>query len=377
MLNIHIISYQTHCRSMRTDPKLPLSPPVPPRFETQWLSDLRTAPAAIDWLWDGYLAAGNVTLLTSPWKAGKTTLIALLLARMKAGGVLGGQAVRSGRVVVVSEESRTQWLRRAEKLHLEDHVCWLCRPFRRRPTPDDWLGLLDHIAELHRRHGLDLLVIDPWASFLPGRAENDAATSLETLLPLQQLTTAGLAVLILHHPRKQASADGHWARGSSALLGFADVLLEMHTFSRASADDRRRTLLGYSRFEETPRRRVIELNAAGTDYVSLGDLEEEEFGRAWMLLRSVLTEAKQKLARDEILAAWPEHEEKPSEITLFRWLERAVAHGQVQRDGRGRKSEPFRYWLPEAAERWQQLPYGPAQMQADQDALRQLLGEGE
>ncbi len=362
---------------MPTDPHESPSSDATPRFQTEWLRDLRTAPAAVDWLWTGYLAAGNVTLLTSPWKAGKTTLTAILLSRLKAGGVLGGQAVRPGKVVVVSEESRTQWLHRAEKLHLDGHVCWLCRPFRGRPTPDDWLALLDHVAELHRQHGLDLLVIDPWASFLPGRGENDAGAMLETLLPLQRLTTAGLAVLILHHPRKQASADGHWARGSGALLGFADVLLEMHTFSRASADDRRRTLLGYSRFEETPRRRVIELNAAGTDYVSLGDLDEEEFGRAWTLLRSVLAAAKQKLSRDEILAAWPEHEEKPSAMTLFRWLEQAVGQGQVQRDGRGRKKDPFRYWLSEVAERWEELPYGPAQMQADEDYLRQFLGEDE
>jgi hypothetical protein len=28
----------------------------------------------VDWLWDGYLARGSVTLLTSQWKTGKTTL---------------------------------------------------------------------------------------------------------------------------------------------------------------------------------------------------------------------------------------------------------------------------------------------------------------
>src|SRR5206468_2876850 len=117
------------------------------------------------------------------------------------------------KAVVVTEEDRPQWRRRAEKLDLEGHVCWLCRPFRGRPGAADWLALLDHVAALRQQHGIDLLVIDPWASVLPGRAESDAGAMLETLLPLQQLATTGLAVLLLHHPRKQASADGHWARG--------------------------------------------------------------------------------------------------------------------------------------------------------------------
>jgi AAA domain len=36
------------------------------------------------WLWHGFLGPGKVTLLTSQWKSGKTTLVSLLLARMGA-----------------------------------------------------------------------------------------------------------------------------------------------------------------------------------------------------------------------------------------------------------------------------------------------------
>src|SRR5690606_8737705 len=45
------------------------------------------APApSIDWIWQGYLARGATTLLTSQWKAGKTTLVSVLLARLARGG---------------------------------------------------------------------------------------------------------------------------------------------------------------------------------------------------------------------------------------------------------------------------------------------------
>ena len=47
----------------------------------------------VRWLWDGYLAAGLVTLLTSRWKTGKTTLVSLLLARIGAGRRAGPRAV--------------------------------------------------------------------------------------------------------------------------------------------------------------------------------------------------------------------------------------------------------------------------------------------
>ena len=63
------------------------------------------AGAPRPWLWHGYLAPGAVTLLTSQWKTGKTTLAAVLVARLKTGGMLAGLPLAAGRAVVVSEES--------------------------------------------------------------------------------------------------------------------------------------------------------------------------------------------------------------------------------------------------------------------------------
>src|SRR5215475_6255893 len=73
-------------------------------------ADLKAAgPAPERWLWHGYLAPGEVTLLTSQWKSGKSTLLAVLLTRLKAGGDLAGLPVRAGKAVVVSEESPAMW----------------------------------------------------------------------------------------------------------------------------------------------------------------------------------------------------------------------------------------------------------------------------
>lgn len=108
------------------------------------------ADAGINWLWQGYLAPGNVTLLTSQWKTGKTTLIAILLARLLEGGSLCGQALARGRAVVVSEEGNTHWSLRGRKLGIGDNVRFICRPFRGKPRVDEWQGLIDRLTEATR-----------------------------------------------------------------------------------------------------------------------------------------------------------------------------------------------------------------------------------
>src|SRR5436305_2009333 len=98
---------------MRSNDPTPLPAPT---FQEMWLPDLQKDDTPVrDWLWFGYLKPGNVTLLTSPWKAGKTTLTAALLAGLHHGGILAGRTVRPGRAVVVSEEAAEQWQLRSQR----------------------------------------------------------------------------------------------------------------------------------------------------------------------------------------------------------------------------------------------------------------------
>src|SRR5437764_1351693 len=83
----------------------PLTPPAMPTPHFHSLPGMEgNTPAAVAtpliWLWHGYLASGNLTLLTSQWKSGKTSLVAVLLARMAQGGELAGHAVKPGRAVI-------------------------------------------------------------------------------------------------------------------------------------------------------------------------------------------------------------------------------------------------------------------------------------
>src|SRR5260370_22347601 len=114
------------------DPTRPLICPFPP--ET-WPGDPDEAPEPpTSWVWEGYLASGNVTLLTSQWKLGKTTLLSVLLARLKTGGELAGLPVTAGKALVVSEESRSLWRRRQSRLDFGKSVCLLSQPFLVKPS---------------------------------------------------------------------------------------------------------------------------------------------------------------------------------------------------------------------------------------------------
>jgi len=324
-----------------------------PDFHFATLDEVRArTPPGIHWLWDGYLAAGSITLLTSLWKTGKTTLLSVLLSRMGTGGTLAGRTVRAGRVAVVSEEGEEHWRVRDGRLCFGPHVRLNCRPFRGRPTPEGWMNLIGSLAELRAAGRLDLAVIDPLASFLPGRSENDAGGMLDFVRPLQQLSATGAGVLVLHHPAKRLPAPGRMARGSGALSGAADILIEMDALPNSPDGDRRRRLWGFSRHAETPRQLVIELSADGTDYACLGDFTAPEQAETWPVLLGVLEDAPKKLTRHEVLSRWPQDHPKPSDSTLWRWLEKSVSAGRLRRDGCGRAKDPFVYWLDGKEVQW-------------------------
>jgi len=303
------------------------------------------------WLWQGYIAQSQITLLTSQWKSGKTTLLSILLARMKTGGDLAGSSVSPARAVIVSEESPDHWLRRAASLDFTDHVGWFCRPFNARPTHTEWTDLIDRLAALYTERSVRLVAIDPLASFLPAASENDSAGMLTALLPLQRLVRLGMALLLIHHPKKGETTTGQAARGSGALPSFADILIEMSFIGKPGDRSRKRRLCAFSRDPETPSERVIELTADGLDYQNCGTLIDVEFTDHWPTVHSILENALHKLTRKEIRRAWPRRP-PPHAITIGRWLDHAIENGLIHRDGKGKRANPFRYWLPSRIEAW-------------------------
>ena len=293
-----------------------------------------------DWLWDGFLMPGDITLLTSQWKTGKTTLLAGMLRCLGGGAPFLDRAVRPGRAWIVSEESRAQWRERHRLIPIGPHVQLLARPFLGRPTPEEWNLLIDRAVAARRTEKLDLLVVDPLASFLTGRCESDAAGLLEALQPLRRLTAEGMAMLLLHHPRKKPSEVGSSARGSGALLGFVDTSLEL---TRGGGN--RRLIRAQSRRAGVPARLAYEWDPATGAFAVTTDPKRREMEENWQTVHGILKGRTDGITHREIAEFWPDDLDKPSRSAIYAWLNLAFAGKLVRREGGGTKGDPWTYRL--------------------------------
>jgi hypothetical protein len=294
------------------------------------------------WVWHGFLARGTTTLLSALWKSGKTTLMSHLIKAMEKGGDFCGHLLVAGHVVYISEEPKGKWVERREKLGLKDHIDIHIRPFKTKPNTEQWLTFLAHLGDFCRRRQPDLIVFDCLSNLWPVRDENDACQVQSALMPLHTLTE-GAALMLVHHPRKSDGQEATASRGSGALTAFVDIILELRRFKAENANDKRRTLTGYGRYDETPAETVVELTEEG--YKAEGTRREataRELNREIVYLLPNLPPGK---TRDELLADWSD-EVKPRKQTLLDALDIGANGGEWRREGEGKKGSPYRYWVP-------------------------------
>jgi hypothetical protein len=297
------------------------------------------------WLWDGLLHPGDIVLLTSHWKCGKTTLLCGLLQEMGRGTPFLERETRVANIWVVSEETASVWAERMQVMPVGPHARLLARPFLGRPTAEEWQDLIATAIEARSAGELDLLVVDPLASFLPGRCESDAVTMLESLQPLHAFTDCGGAVLLLHHPRKNGGEAGSLARGSGALLGFVDTSVELTRYSSRRVDGNRRVLSVQSRRQTAPDPFAYEWNPTTGEFGVVRDPRSRAFEELWPQLRSVLRGRGGAITPREVRVCWPADSECPVLSTIYEWLSRAQERKWVQREGRGTSGSPWRYRL--------------------------------
>jgi hypothetical protein len=322
-----------------------------PYFRRATGNNFLSAPRPVDWIWEGYLARGATTLLTSQWKAGKTTLVSVLLNHLATGQFLAGLRVKPTKAVIVSEERVEHWHRRSQTLRFADNMIFYCRDRPFPADPEAWRNLLTHLEQLGRDERVELVIIDPLAPFLPGGAENGAAAIRAAVEPLEPLKALRQSVLLLHHPCKGKTAPGQAARGSGALSAYVDVLIEMQLPHGDGPLARRRRLRSWSRLHGTPRNRVIELSLDGTTYTDVPlDPAAYEFKLAPVVTELLRAAPAYTLSRQEILRCWPPTLKLPHASALWRALAEGVKSGHLIQQGSGRRNAPLRYQLP-ASER--------------------------
>ena len=174
-----------------------------------------------------------------------------------------------------------------------------------------------------------------------GDSENNSGDALAAMQPLQHAAAEGISVGLSRHERKSGGDVGDSGRGSSAFAGAVDIVLSLR---RPEGHSRKtvRVLQALSRFSDTPPELLIELTPQG--YVSLGEPNDAALKdtRDSIMATAPKTEAEAATQKELTEAA-----EAPSRRTAGRAIEELYREGMLRRIGKGKKGDPFRYFLSE------------------------------
>jgi hypothetical protein len=307
-------------------------------------SDLRAGGRVMQWIWQGIIAKGAVSLLSAHPKAGKSTLLSLFLRALQHREEFLGLATHPCMVYYVTEEQEETWDERCERLGINDDLCiFKVQPFLLKPQPAEWLDFLDHVSERVMACGAELLVFDTISALWPVVNENDAAQVQATLMALRGITrTTGAGLLITHHLKKADGMEGTGLRGSSAIGGFVDALVELRRLCPHLPNDRRRRLTVLGRWPETPPELTIQLADDGFTYQALSGIAGDVSSHLAEQIRLLIPRNGSGVTYEDIVSAWKSGP-VPQRRDMLRVLRLGTELGTWFRSGRGIKGEPFRY----------------------------------
>lgn len=293
-----------------------------------------------DWVWPGYAAAGCITILSAAPKAGKSTLLRSLLRDLYRGGPLAGtDRPMTAPTLIVSEETAGHWARQAEALDLPRDLLHLCaQPFFAKPSLAQWEQAVAKVAASVERLKPRLVIFDTLSNLWPVRDENSAAEVNAALMPIRSISELGPAVILVHHDRKGGGHHGEGARGSSAIGGFADALVQLKRYRDDPADTRRR-LAYVGRFDCAEPQTVIDLEEGG--YRPIGP-------QAQVHAQSVMEHIAEALPEDGTMLTVAEIRERVEGIGINKLrdlLHSGASKGLWREVGSGGRTDPYKYGL--------------------------------
>ena len=294
-----------------------------------------SVPPEPPWVWNGYIARGAVTVLAGKPKAGKSTL-GLALANAVADGRTSflGHDIDPGPVVYTSEEGAATL---AHKLGTGDLRLVTRETAWPKPT---WPELIAAAVAEAQRVDAALIVIDTFAFWaaLGSDAEKDAGSVQAAMEMLVEAARNEIAVLLVVHSRKAGGEDGEAIRGSSALAGAADIIIELERVADGPA--RQRKVLALSRYPTTPGALVLEHDVNQGEWRLIGEGADRDDARA-ISDRAALMDAlsvEEGLTRAELeeLLETPQRQ-------WHRTLDQLIDTGHVEKSGAGKKGDPHRF----------------------------------
>jgi DNA-binding Lrp family transcriptional regulator len=298
-----------------------------PRLLQDLLADesLDVEPA---WVWDGFMARGEVGLYYGLAKAGKTTFVSQLVACVASGIPFLEHPTFPCPILWIDLEQHPrhtkgmfQGLGLGEMEHGPIYVVTGTR------------SIEFDLATFVREPEIGLVVIDSLAEYWEIEDECDATQTREALSKVRSLaedTDAHIAAIA--HARKSGGEDGLDIRGSGDIAASVDVAVAL---KRDPGAENRRFLETISRHTETPRKLVVELPEVGF-YKSLG----------------TKVEVKKRETREQLLASITGTHSTYKEIAELSGLSESkvrrevppmVEDGLLERTGEAKRNSPLRF----------------------------------
>ena len=298
------------------------------------LADIPDRP---EWCWDGFIGPRTVTLIAGRPKVGKSTFLFGLIGALESGRAFAGRATRQAGVLLLTEERQSTLKPKVERFGISGQGVQIL--MRHQIGGVDWHAIAELAAAYCKAHALRVLVVDTWDKWsgLTGERENSAGDVTEALAPLLKAAGQGLAVVIVSHQRKSAGSHGEAVRGSNALTGGVDVVTELERMQRGAEelDPDARLLKSLSRYDETPAELGVRLVDDGYEAT---DREALRVGSERERIRDRLTQIGEVTADAETAKALGMRKQ-----SLLDRLQEMRASGEVERQGSGKKGDPFRF----------------------------------
>ncbi|MBX7147708.1 bifunctional DNA primase/polymerase [bacterium] len=303
--------------------------PTPNLIKLTSLKELMAEPEEVfDYLIEGLLPKGGLSLIVAKPKTGKSTLsrqIALAVARGK--DCLGRKVQRGSVIYLALEERRADFKNHFKAMGaLEDENILAFIGM----APSDCIIQLRAIAETKKPA---LIIVDTLARITKIKDLNDYSQTVSGLDPLLGIAReVGAHVMLLHHAKKGEGKGIDMALGSTALTGGVDTIIclnrteEYRTIATIQRDgnDIPETILSFD-----PITKITSL--AGTR-------EEEELKRMERAILEFLYPLTEPIPETEI------HQNIEGKRPVRqKALRKLVQENKVIRIGEGKKGKPYFY----------------------------------
>jgi hypothetical protein len=255
------------------------------------------------------------------------------------------QATIKSAIVYLTEESPTSFRAALTRAGVSDsndfHILFWKQTHVVRDRGSDnsaWAQVVEEALQYALKIGAILLVVDTFAQFarLPGDSENSSGDNLAAMRPLQKARDEGLAVLMNRHDRKGGGPVGESGRGSNAIPGVVDIVLQLKR-PEGSHPANHRKIEALSRFDETPPELTISLTEG--EYRVLGESDAVAVPLAMkQLLETLDHEPAAKVTMKQLEAATG-----LPRTTLQSALKRLESEGTVLTSGSGTRNDPILY----------------------------------